>query len=1148
MDHKNELGERKRVNSKVLSGSIFIKAINIQGLSKVKVKEIEDLIDENSILCLTETHKKIRDVNFDKNMTILEQMREAKDRKGGGIMILYQQDKYIRLEKVTTKNRDLLFVKGSVRGLDILLIAVYFSVSDKQRNLSMKAEIEQIIESNSDEAILIIGDFNGHVGFKGGQKLNDNGRIILEWMEKFKLTMLNDDMKCEGEITWSRNEQKSVIDFALVTDKLYDKFRKMRIDEDQDIIDISDHNLIEIEIEAKHKRACKSKEWITREFYKTDKDSLERFQQTLEESFIREPVEDISDMEGRIITYADEVLKARYRRRNIGSERKQEEPVWFTDVINHNIQERRRYNRLRRKARREEQKEEEEKWRKMYAEQKSKVQKSIRIAMTMDEEKKAREIKDDKSNGKNIWKYIRKLKGENEKEAVNVLENVYGEDRRKLGHDEATTEIESFWRGIYGKYHNNMKYEWNEQTRQVYVQEREVIRDNIKTGKHLRVQRREDDQDLLHARTSARELREHLDMGFEVREEIGFLQENIVDKEKLIKCLKKIKSKKAPGPDGIKPEFIKIFLESEILLESMLRVLKQAIQTAEVPDRWKESSTVLVPKKHKPKVNEYRPIALTNIGYKLMMSILRENIEEHISMNNLAQENQAGFTTGGRVENNVLIMRHCVEKSYEMQKSLIAISIDFSKAFDSIKRDVMVRVMKEYKLDDRTIEVISKLYQGDVTKIKLGENREISIPVTSGIRQGCTGSTTLFKIVTFKIIQKLQALDKGFKDENFSITSLFYADDGLLLASSIEDAERVVEETVIIAGECGLEINKEKSKALIFNMQDKPQEIAGIRASKTVKYLGITLNDSRNMFKEHKRLMVEKAMKMANITYSVVARSCARMLIGKTYWKSIALPVVLYGSKIMDFTKQEIGKLQRIENNVARKILGAPSYAQQAALRGELGMSSMKGRLMEGQLRYLQYILNDQGNGLLSRIVEEMRNSSTKNKWISGLLEYRQLIGLRGEAGSYLDISRKVKEWDTRTWKEEMDQKVSLKLYREMRQGIGGQDKIYDNREATTILFRCRTNNLDLGDRNRFSNASTECIMCGDPIEDLEHFLLDCPAYSSERQCHPILQQPYQEDRDALLGVLLFDHCVIEDTKDTLFKLWSKRKKKMRNL
>ena len=129
-------------------------------------------------------------------------------------------------------------------------------------------------------------------------------------------------------------------------------------------------------------------------------------------------------------------------------------------------------------------------------------------------------------------------------------------------------------------------------------------------------------------------------------------------------------------------------------METLVRVLQQAVQTAEVPDSWKESSTVLIPKKQKPKVNEYRPIALTNIGYKLMMSVLRENIEEHLKKNNLIQENQAGFTTGGRVENNVLIMRYCVEKSFEMKKPLIAISIDFAKAFDSIKREIMIRVMK----------------------------------------------------------------------------------------------------------------------------------------------------------------------------------------------------------------------------------------------------------------------------------------------------------------------------------------------------------------------------------------------------------------------------------------------------------------------
>ena len=264
---------------------------------------------------------------------------------------------------------------------------------------------------------------------------------------------------------------------------------------------------------------------------------------------------------------------------------------------------------------------------------------------------------------------------------------------------------------------------------------------------------------------------------------------------------------------------------------------------------------------------------------------------------------------------------------------------------------------------------------------------------------------------------------------------------------------------VLVGRESGLEIKRQKSTIVIFNMRDKPQEIAGIRTNNTLKYLGITINDSKNLFKEHKKLMMDKAVRLANMTYSVVARSCARMLVGKTYWKSIALPTILYGTNIMEFTKQELEKLQRIENSVTRKILRAPSYAQQAALRGEVGISSMKARIMEGQLKYLQYAMKGQGQGkeLLSRVVEEMRASKNKNKWIMGLMESRNIVGLRGEADNPM-------EWDTRMWKQEMEEKVNLKLYKEWRENIGGQDNIYDNREAAVILFRCRTNNIDLGD------------------------------------------------------------------------------------
>ena len=46
---------------------------------------------------------------------------------------------------------------------------------------------------------------------------------------------------------------------------------------------------------------------------------------------------------------------------------------------------------------------------------------------------------------------------------------------------------------------------------------------------------------------------------------------------------------------------------------------------------------------------------------------------------------------------------------------------------------------------------------------------------------------------------------------------VFYADDGLLLARSCEEAEDMIKMVVEVAGECGLNINKGKSNILLFN-------------------------------------------------------------------------------------------------------------------------------------------------------------------------------------------------------------------------------------------------------------------------------------------------------------------------------------------
>ena len=64
-----------------------------------------------------------------------------------------------------------------------------------------------------------------------------------------------------------------------------------------------------------------------------------------------------------------------------------------------------------------------------------------------------------------------------------------------------------------------------------------------------------------------------------------------------------------------------------------------------------------------------------------------------------------------------------------------------------------------------------------------------------------------------------------------------------------------------ICRECDLDINKDKSNILIFNMEDKPEEIEGIKVTESIKYLGIEIERKKNMFKKQRKSMIKKAEK-----------------------------------------------------------------------------------------------------------------------------------------------------------------------------------------------------------------------------------------------------------------------------------------------
>ena len=485
---------------------------------------------------------------------------------------------------------------------------------------------------------------------------------------------------------------------------------------------------------------------------------------------------------------------------------------------------------------------------------------------------------------------------------------------------------------------------------------------------------------------------------------------------------------------------------------------------------------------------------------------------------------------------------------------MVVMALDFRKAFDIVDRKGLVETMVRFKINPLIINLIAKLYSGDETVIKIG-GKEVKFQLRAGIRQGCTTSTMLFKLVTYEIMRWLEEVGVRFETRRYSLNSIFFADDNLMVAKTLAAARRnllVVRE----AGKAfGLEINESKSKVMVYRVRGGrggareevvDERVEGMEVVRELQYLGIKICDEQDIFGKHREEVVKKAELMSMQTYSVIERCCNKVMIGKTFWKTIVLPAVLMGVGLMSFTKKQTARLQMIEDGVLRKVLGARSFAPLAVMRGEVGVSCMRSRLIQSRLLLVKSMMEGP-NELMRVVMGEVRadrfnktNISIKSCMRELGMEYRDL-----EVMSKAEIKRKVREWDTDQWLALLRGLSTADLYLEFK-GVMREEKVYDNKYSSELLFAARSNTLELNElRGRWGKGSPACWLCGEGREDLMHFVLKCPPLEGKRR--DVIGKYEGESDRSTLGALLFgtgrEDC--EEVKGMLQDLWVERRRKL---
>ena len=1134
---------------------------------------------------MTETHHRYEKLDVS-NLTSYTQMRKKNERGGGGLQILMRDCKGVEFEKKKQVNEEILEIEGTCFGMEMKVILVYFDVrktkEGKENNTKIRRDIEKMIEKNKKEGLLIVGDFNGHLEELDGRKDDLNGKMVMEWMNEFDLTLMNGDDKCEGTITREQGDIKTAIDMVMMNRTLYEKCKGMKIDEEKEVIHISDHNLISIEFKARQKcsNSFNKKKWKEEECYRKDESAMKEFGDEIEKEWKNSNIESVEEMTISMLEVADRTLKKIIRRRiSEEGEWKKIESVWMNDEIRGAINERRKINRQMRNCTNPVEKDRLEK---LYQKQKEKVHRLIREAMERYEMELTKEILEDRGN-ETLWRNIGKLSGKKTKRGTE--EKIY-QDGKLMELEKALEDFFKFWRLIYNLNENKIEDVWGADTLE------ELLEEFKKEESRMHIN-----------------LIEHMDMAMPTKEIIIPMKATEMKDEELKVNLRKLKNNKAAGTDKLKAELFKELGKRGTCREVMLKCFNSVLEGGNTPESWNTSRTKMIKKERRPTVRDFRPIAITNISYKIFMSFIREKIEEHLRLNNLIKENQIGFTGGGRIEYNHMILQYIVEKTKKEDENrhLIITALDFKKAFDSVKREELIETLKKYKIDPKIIDIVAKIYTNDETIIKMGD-REEKIKIGSGIKQGCTASTVFFKLITYEIMKELEKEGEKFSIEEINMNSIFFADDSIIIAKTIEATKKNLEVIKNISKKYGLLVNEKKSKIMIFknrksgkkgeenNEAEEIKEIEGIEVVRSMKYLGLEIKDTDDIFENQKKIVQKKAKTIAKNTYSVIEKCCNKVLIGKTFWKGVALPSILMGNQVVNFTKTQIEGLQVTENGVYGKILGRVPGTVLETMRGDIGASLMVSRIMENKILFLKNIQEGR-NELMKEIVRNMRKDEdhakkenkekerilrekerkkaekesregkkenkgkkkkkgcikkTKgNRWMETLDKYLETLNIK-----YEDIERKdikeikeiVRKYDDNKWKVELESKPSVQTYFSRKKEIK-EEKIYDNRWSSVLLFRARANVLGLNDRKRHKkkeqgDTNTSCRLCKGEYEDLNHFLINCKKLEQDR--NPRLMEKHKGSNDDItVGNILFDieGEDLEDTKKMLTRMWNKRKK-----
>ncbi len=446
-------------------------------------------------------------------------------------------------------------------------------------------------------------------------------------------------------------------------------------------------------------------------------------------------------------------------------------------------------------------------------------------------------------------------------------------------------------------------------------------------------------------------------------------------KEKEIEdAIKRLKSNKAPGRNGIRAEHLKV--GAPIIVKPLTRVFNQYWPNAgqdkvELPREWIDADVVPLYKGKgaRSDPNNFRGIWLLDVIGKVFSSCLVARVTEIVDP--LLGESQFGFRANLSAAHAIVTVRNAQHAARLFDANLYGLFVDLTKAFDSPPREAIWQSLSSFGVPPQLVTLLAALNDLPQALVK-GTTRPIS--VERGVRQGSKEGPLLFNCFlrfSQKVLEaRFPAIsflfggrgplsltreeeeacgaqvegenwrDSTLEGEDQSISTLkpetkqkaelkelFYADDMVFLSTdrSGQELNSVLEWLEKVLGRLGVKVSVKKTKALqLSGLGEEPRlELNGeeIQWVESFTYLGSEISRSGGSASAIKR-QISLARKRLNRLHPLWRLKCLKLEVRRQLVELLVLPIAFYGAETWSTTKALEVELDILLNDCRRRILG----------------------------------------------------------------------------------------------------------------------------------------------------------------------------------------------------------------------------------